>query len=227
MTKPNHLPGPQERPHSLVDWISHSFKKPAAFEPIVSGPAVATLPMAPTPLPWPSTVLAGDLRMPVAKKPSILDFAITREEVERGLIGAAVDHLMQLTDTPQNCLDHTQRIRFCFLGYDHDPRELHEIHEVVSFFRALNSHWPYWFHFMRPDTDAMALLMTLVSDTEATDREGLVIKGRCTHVDQVWETMESMVQATKCLHATHGMPGEVRQQVADGVIDSLRKALIS
>jgi hypothetical protein len=50
---------------------------------------------------------------------------------------------------------------FSFLveGYDHDPRELHAIPEVRSFYQAFHAAWPYWLYFCTLESEAFQIMV--------------------------------------------------------------------
>jgi hypothetical protein len=44
-------------------------------------------------------------------------------------------------------------------GYDDDPREVHSIPEVRSFYRAFHEAWPYWLYFCNLDAEALKMMV--------------------------------------------------------------------
>lgn len=86
----------------------------------------------------------------------------TRDGVQAGLIGDALDRLMLLTDSADYLKRFESRVVFSFDGYNHDPREIYEIPECVRFFGQLTKAWPYWFHFIAKDGDCVALLLLMM-----------------------------------------------------------------
>lgn len=72
---------------------------------------------------------------------------VTRNEVEQGLVGSAVERLMEITDCPVNTANFAGRVCTIVDGYDADRRELIEIPEVRTFFQKVDEQWPYfgWF----------------------------------------------------------------------------------
>lgn len=95
------------------------------------------------------------------------DFVVvlfSRENVEGGLTGDALDRLMSLSDSPAFVDQLADRLTFMFEGYDDDPRELTQIPECVSFFRAVTKQWPYWFHFLEKTDSSISMAIHLLCD---------------------------------------------------------------
>jgi hypothetical protein len=51
------------------------------------------------------------------------------------------------------------RMIFGIEGYDDDPREIHSIPEVRTFYRAFHNAWPYWTYFCNLDTEALQMMV--------------------------------------------------------------------
>ena len=91
----------------------------------------------------------------------------TREEIECGLIGQAVDRLMQMSDDDDLSRRLEASVFLVIDGYESDSRELYEIPECVRFFRALTNEWPYWFHFLERDNGSLVIAMRLLVEVES------------------------------------------------------------
>ena len=91
-----------------------------------------------------------------------LVLAVSREEIERGTVGDAVDRLMQLSDDPDVARHAQGRLALWVSGYDHDARELGQIPEVCAFFREIDAHWGHWLHFLDETSGQLPLLLTLL-----------------------------------------------------------------
>ncbi|OJY94344.1 MAG: hypothetical protein BGP25_04980 [Lysobacterales bacterium 63-13] len=99
---------------------------------------------------------------------------LTRGEIEKGLVGDAVDRLMVLSDSAQYTRRFGNRLLVMVEGYGSDPRELHQIDECRRFFRDLNAQWPYWFHFAErdfPGASTLGVVLMQLLDTQVEGRE--------------------------------------------------------
>lgn len=61
-----------------------------------------------------------------------------------------------------------------FDGWDEDPRELYEIPEVRTYFRALAGQWNYWFHFVSKESETLTMLLALLLDIDVHREQGRV-----------------------------------------------------
>lgn len=48
---------------------------------------------------------------------------------------------------------------FGIQGYDDDPREVHSIPEIRSFYNSFHEAWPYWLFFCNLDTEALRMMV--------------------------------------------------------------------
>lgn len=111
----------------------------------------------------PHVLLAtGDDFAAQALHASYLVLAISRQEIERGLVGDAADRLLQITDHPVLARHAADRLVLWVSGYDEDPRELGQIPEVCAFFRALHAHWPFWLAYLNEEGAQLPLLLSLL-----------------------------------------------------------------
>lgn len=128
----------------------------------------------------------------------------SRKEVEKGLIGDALDRLRLISDDREKFCRFENSVVFFFQGYDQDPREVQEIPEVVHFFRALTNQWPYWLHFIRRDIkekDNLALVLRLLNECEivsvTANRCGVRFKDMnsvANSIDRLFEGMVTLYQ---------------------------------
>lgn len=96
-------------------------------------------------------------------------FVISRQEVESGDTGSAMEFLRSLvpTDDPHHAWTFKSRLALHISGYDQDPRELFEIPEVGQYLKALDEEWPFWFFFLnQADESLKVLAMCLCSSTD-------------------------------------------------------------
>jgi hypothetical protein len=81
-------------------------------------------------------------------------YQFSRAKVER----ADFSHFIQLYDPAK--LPSGRRLRvmmntltFLVEGFDDDPREVHAIPEIRSFYQAFHAAWPYWLYFCRLESE--------------------------------------------------------------------------
>jgi hypothetical protein len=101
----------------------------------------------------------------LASSVDALVLLLTREEIEAGRVGSAVDRLMTLSDRREHVLRFAQGVFIMVTGYDHDPRELPQIPEVVRFVRQIDAAWPYAMHFFEIEGDSLALWLHMLIET--------------------------------------------------------------
>ena len=100
----------------------------------------------------------------------------TREDMELGAVGQAVDRLMQLSDDDDLARRMEGQVFLLIEGYDTDPRELFQIEECVSFFRAVTEQWPYWFHFLERKSGSLGRALRMLVDVRVTHMDDGVVK---------------------------------------------------
>lgn len=91
---------------------------------------------------------------------------ITRRDIEYTFIAPALERLMVMTDSVEKVRLYRASLMFQVSGYDHDPRELPEIPEVRTYFRALTQQWPHWLWFLARGTGCLTLLLSILCDVE-------------------------------------------------------------
>lgn len=99
-----------------------------------------------------------------------LSVLIDRRDVERVDVSSTLAILSRLLRDRETVTKFRGRLDVGFAGYDEDPREVHEIEEVRSFLRALDSKFPFWFYFVNLYSDTLVLiLLTLCRYTRTED----------------------------------------------------------
>lgn len=145
---------------------------------------------------------------------------LSRREIEAGLIGDALARLMVFSDTPENIRQFEGTMRLVVSGYDDDPRELHQIPEVVRFVRTLTDQWPYWFHFMARDEMGLPIPMMLLVDLEVSHtREGQVF----VHVndEDIRALMFRLFDGMNHIQQFAGMTGHETIRSTDAVMEAV------
>ncbi len=145
--------------------------------------------------------------------------AFSRREVESGLVGDAVDRLMQLSDDDVIARHLEARLVLVFDGYDDDPRELYEIPEAVRFFRAVTEAWPLWFHFLERRGPSLGVAVRLLVDTRVAERGALCR----SDVDReaLQETIMRMFDGMNGLHARLNLPTPHTCRATDDIVQSV------
>lgn len=141
----------------------------------------------------------------VAPKADFAVISFSRQNVEHGLIGDALDRLMSLSDSPSFVAQFEDRMALKFDGYDDDPRELSQIPECVVFFRALTQQWPYWYHFLEKNGPSISIVIQLLCDMRVVQ----TINGRvgCEFVslDEFRGVAMRLFDGMNTLYEAHGI----------------------
>lgn len=99
-----------------------------------------------------------------------LSVLIDRRDVERVDVSPTLAILSRLLRDRETVTKFRGRLDIGFAGYDEDPREVHEIEEVRTFLRALDSKFPFWFYFVNLYSDTLVvILLTLCRYTRTED----------------------------------------------------------
>jgi hypothetical protein len=152
----------------------------------------------------------------------ILQFS--RAEVERGLIGDALDRLRLISDDREKFCRFENSVVFIFEGYDQDPREVQEIPEVVKFFRTLTAQWPYWLHFIQRDIqeqDNLSLVLRLLNDCEIVSVSADRCGTRYKDMNKVAESIDRLFEGMVTLYEFH----DYEESKGDDVIRRINLAL--
>jgi hypothetical protein len=96
----------------------------------------------------------------------LIFYQFSRDRVERG------DFTQFLSLYALDKLPTGRRLRlmmnsmvFCIDGWDSDPREIHDIQEIRSFYKAFHEAWPYWLYFCNLDVDALRSMILCCMDS--------------------------------------------------------------
>jgi hypothetical protein len=142
---------------------------------------------------------------------------VARHEVESRLTGSLVERLLALTDRLDFVNRFEDAMTFVVTGYEMDPRELHQIPEVVTFFRAVHAQWPYWGHFLEKEGDALAVLFGLLCDMEYVLVHGCPTPA-FKDAQQIGKVMLDLFSGVNALYAQHRL-GEARIEAMSGKIE--------
>lgn len=150
----------------------------------------------------------------------LLAMQLSRREIESGLIGDAVDRLMTLSDSKEHTLLFADSLLVYMDGYDDDPRELFEIPQAVSFFRAVTREWPYWLHFCLKRPDALGVILNLLVDVRIEARTAQRV-GICTVAPDGYQTeMQNLFHGMNLLYLQHRLPMKDAFTMTNKVMDT-------
>lgn len=193
-------------PHHLADWLHQQFLSRVAPPPS-DGPS-----------PWPESNLSSALTHAVLPP---IELVFSRQEVMSARVGPAVDRLMTLTDTPVACAQNLSRLRLVFSGYKHEQQEIAQIRDIAHYFQAITAQWPYWLHFLSPQADNLATLLSLTFVPLAINVDGDRVKSRIELTDTAIANFQRMATATLNLHNAMAAPQHITQTMGS----QLRHAL--
>ena len=149
---------------------------------------------------------------------------LSRDEVEDGNISDALDRLLNFSDNPTHVRQFEDRLTVAFSGYDDDPRELHQIPEVVSFFRRLSNHWPYWLHFAEKEGGAIGMVFWLLCDVEVLRSSAGMVRFRFKDPEALGTTMMSLFNATNALYEANGIDEERNEHMTEKVMAAFERS---
>jgi hypothetical protein len=143
----------------------------------------------------------------VAGQAGFIMVAFERSEVESGNISSALERLLNLSDNETHVRRFEDRVTFAFAGYDDDLREVHQVPEVVAFFRKLTSHWPYWLHFIEKDASTLGVVFWLLNDMVPVAPEQVqpgMVAFRFADGSMVGETWMTLFDGLNGLYEAYG-----------------------
>jgi len=94
---------------------------------------------------------------------NLVVYQFSRSKVERGDFSHFLD-LYAPEKLPQGrrLREMMNSMTFMIEGFDDDPREIHSIPEVRSFYTALREAWPYWLYFCNLDAEEFQMMCFVV-----------------------------------------------------------------
>lgn len=155
----------------------------------------------------------------------VLVIVFSREEVESGLTGKAVGRLMLLSDNIQWVNKFNGKVLFTFSGYENDPRELHQIPQVVSFFREVNKAWSFWFHFIDRRSELVAILLFLLVDVEVVRHKAGMVGCEIKDLQQFQHTIYALFGSMNIMHESFGLPDSVNMRISKEINNALMRLL--
>lgn len=151
-------------------------------------------------------------------KPALIVLLIQRDHIERQMPQSTLDRLLRLSNTEAHFLAAAGQCEIMVEGYDHDPRELHEVPEVRRFFAHLSERWPYWWHFLGDDARLLFHFLSLEMSPIDTP-EGRAY--RLPPLGAMQSYLDRMMRGTYALYARHRQSLLVAQQQIDRIVAEL------
>lgn len=149
------------------------------------------------------SIIGGESAPFQPERSSLVILLVSRESVEACSVGGAVKQLRLLSDDPALVRRFERSVHFLFEGYDHDPREIHQIPEIRCFFSALNAQWRHWGHFLNHDTGALTLAYTLLVDAQPLLQVAGQV-GVTIDLDAAEDLTREWENSMRALHQHHG-----------------------
>jgi hypothetical protein len=106
----------------------------------------------------------------------LVSIIITRREIESGDISNSLSVLHTFKKDKKSIRRFCNKIDLSISGYDDDPRELWEIHEVKSYFKQLDKAFPYWFYFITKHSGALKMIYGCCNEIERSSAVFFEIK---------------------------------------------------
>lgn len=102
----------------------------------------------------------------------LVQYWIDRVDIEAGNETNFLSFLSDISSSREVSVGLRGRVEFCVHGYDDDPRELHEIPEVVAFLKKIDNSWSYWMLFQFPQGHWLRMLaLCLAGGKRVSDGE--------------------------------------------------------
>lgn len=167
------------------------------------------------------TRASGDTFDSRARDGDVVVVAFSRREVDAGQIGDALDRLLNLSDNPDNVRRFRDRVSFVFEGRESDPREIHQVPEAVSFFRALTRSWPYWTHFAEKLGDTASLTIALLCDVVVVATGAGVTGCSLRDTAQLKTVLQQLFAGQNALYEAHGLSEDENMVTTDAFLAAL------
>lgn len=141
-----------------------------------------------------------------------------RAEIERGSIGAAIDRLFALGDSPSAVHRLVSSAILQVRGYDDDPRELFEVPECRTFFRSLAYEWGGWLYFLEKHGESIPVFLSFLLDLDVERRGGGVVSSRMRDPDQYQKVLMDLFRGMNALFEHHRLGDEACIKMTDEVM---------
>lgn len=129
----------------------------------------------------------------------------SRANVEGGLTGDALVRLMSLSDSLSFVGALADKLTFKFEGFDNASREISQIPECISFFRALTKQWPYWFHFLEKNDTSISMVFHLLCDMALVQTKRGMVGNHFVNPEWFAVVAMRLFEGMNSLYETHGI----------------------
>lgn len=157
----------------------------------------------------------------LAAESDLIVVEVSKREVLSGAVGDTVDRLMHLSDSANLTRKFRDNLILVVDGYGEDPRELHQIPDVVAFVRAVTRQWPYWFHFLEKDGPSIGMILQLLCDQQEVRNEGTLLGYGFKSRAQLSEQMMLLFNALNRLCECHRFSPEEAIETTNKVMESI------
>ncbi len=101
-------------------------------------------------------------------------YGFSRPKVERGEFSAFLEQFaFDRLPTGRRLRTMMNSMILCVHGWDDDPREIHCISEIRTFYRSFHEAWPYWLYFCNLDVDTLrAMVLCCLRSFTALSEDG-------------------------------------------------------
>lgn len=156
------------------------------------------------------------LEEPVETAPApMCTLMIGAHDVRARRIGPTVEQLLALSDSPQQMTKFQGRVGLAFS----ETLPNWPTHARIAFLRDVNSHWPYWLHFLHPNPAILRMLLWLC-DYPASDEPELPFT---PSPQQLSSLLAKLSASCSVLHAYHGIPRQQSQDIQSVSLRLLKK----
>lgn len=163
----------------------------------------------------------GDTFDAAAAAGDLVVVSFSRREVQFGLVGDALDRLLSLSDNPDNVRRFRDSLTFVFEGLASDSREIHQVPEVVRFFRKLTSKWPYWTHFSEKLGDTVSMVVSLLCDVEVVATGAGVTSCILRNPAQLQTALLQLFDGQNALYEANGLSEQENIEMTDAFLAAL------
>lgn len=136
----------------------------------------------------------------------LVRFRITQADIASARVGAAVDQLMQLSDTASGVQRWKDKLIIGIEKSALETRDASEIPEVVHYFREITRQWPFWAHFAEKEHGTMGAVLRLLIGSERLRKAGGSDTVWLTDADEVRARSQWLFRQTRQLYQCHGLP---------------------
>lgn len=152
---------------------------------------------------------------------------ITREDIEACNTAPALRSLNRLVDSREALEASNGTISLLISGYDDDPRELHLIPEVRTYFQRLDENFPFWFHVCTRIEHTLRLLFMLLADlTPVVHPTDAASTTYYFANDDLHLFISQRMEAMDSLHAKYGFSEEKSQRIGELVLNYFESLIV-